>query len=226
MADGAAEIHLLRHRNQTNSPVTPVSQQVDPVPDWLKRCLGEDCFATAEGLWALQDSRLDDDRLSQIGEFPDLRWIDLRNTAVGDSGLVHLAGMEHLEQLTLAGTEISDAGIVHLCTLKSLRELDLANTDVSDKGLLRLASLRNLETLAVGNTRVTPAGIQQFLADKPGCSVDDDYREMPKMGGPVAEFQAPVDSMQQRSPNSLRPSCYCPLRGATNLLCTKCSCSP
>jgi hypothetical protein len=61
-----------------------------------------------------------------------IRYLNLRDTRVGDTGLKHLEGQKDLRDLDMSGTEISDAGLAHLKSLRGLKRLILAYTYVSD----------------------------------------------------------------------------------------------
>jgi hypothetical protein len=43
-----------------------------------------------------------------------LRYLELRDTQVGDAGLARLKGMTRLENLMLGGTQVTDKGLAHL----------------------------------------------------------------------------------------------------------------
>jgi hypothetical protein len=60
---------------------------------------------------SLADTAVTDDDLSLFGDFPFVQTLDLSNTAVGDRGLVHLAGLRALEELIVIDTGISGPGL-------------------------------------------------------------------------------------------------------------------
>ncbi len=55
----------------------------------------------------LADTRVTDDDLELFRDFPFVQTLDLSRTAVGDQGLVHLAGLQALERLIIVGCKIS-----------------------------------------------------------------------------------------------------------------------
>jgi Leucine-rich repeat (LRR) protein len=63
-----------------------------------------------------------------------LKILSLRNTGIGDSGLLHLRDLQDLEILDLTGTYVTDAVLELLRVLPKLRTLYLDDTDTSDAG--------------------------------------------------------------------------------------------
>ena len=62
-----------------------------------------------------------------------LQKLNLLNTKITDSGLVHLKGGTELQWLGLANTKVTDAGLVHLKGLTALQRLDRADSKASPK---------------------------------------------------------------------------------------------
>ena len=92
-------------------------------------------------------------------------WLDslgLDATAVGDAGLVRLAGLTSLRTLTLSRTTVTDAGLIHLQGMPGLSTLWLADTKVTDAGLTQLKGLTNLASLTLRGTKVTDAGVRSL----------------------------------------------------------------
>ena len=116
----------------------------------------------------LTDERLDQLNLYRHG---DLVYLNLSHNAIGDAGLVHLAGMRRLRSLNLTTTLIGDAGLVHIAKLRSLEELFLSRTDVGDAGLVHLGRLGGLRFLELNGTRVSPAGVAGLKRKLPGLVV-------------------------------------------------------
>jgi hypothetical protein len=56
---------------------------------------------------SLADTGVTDADLSLFRDFPGVQILDLSRTAVGDSGLAHLAGLDALEELIVIETRIS-----------------------------------------------------------------------------------------------------------------------
>ncbi|HSQ57533.1 MAG TPA: hypothetical protein VLM40_17560, partial [Gemmata sp.] len=65
----------------------------------------------------------------------DVRELDLVDTPVTDSGLIHLAGLRNLASLSL-GSGVTDAGLQQLARFKKLHSLSLVN-GVTDAGIAR-----------------------------------------------------------------------------------------
>lgn len=129
------------------------------VPSWLRRSLGDDCFADVV-LVILRDTKVSDDDLGVLKSFPKLESLDLSNTQITSRGMAHLEGLTNLQQLLLWETEIGDTGLKHLEGLAKLWLLVLDDTEVTDAGLKHLSGLTNLEEyLGLRRTQVTDAGL-------------------------------------------------------------------
>lgn len=77
---------------------------------------------------------------SVLRELPALRRLTLNGTLVGDDELGHLLP-EGVERLDLAHSAVGDAGLVHLAGVHSIRMLDLSRTQVSSQGVSWLSRL-------------------------------------------------------------------------------------
>lgn len=74
-----------------------------------------------------------DKDLETIGQFPELRELNLSFTNITDAGLPALLSLKSLKVLSLSGTKVTLAGIRKLASIKSLKELYCWNTEVKDK---------------------------------------------------------------------------------------------
>lgn len=84
----------------------------------------------------MANADVDNETLRLLGDFKELRELDLNDTQVTDSGLALLAALPALERLRLARTHISDAGFKkHLMPLPGLVELDLRGTRVTPESI-------------------------------------------------------------------------------------------
>jgi hypothetical protein len=91
----------------------------------------------------LQDAGLDDEELSNLAKFTELRRLRLSRNRITDRTVAAFASMPHLERLNLyANPGITDASVDALAALKSLRRLDIWRTKISEEGMARLRSLR------------------------------------------------------------------------------------
>lgn len=124
-----------------------------------------------------------DDDLRLLCELPDITYLSLSMTAIGDPGMRHVAclkklqvlnlyrcrvgddGVKHLKELDnlvhlAAGeTQITDGGLVHFRNMTQLDYLGLRANNVTDAGLVHLEKLTNLTGLYLGETRVTDKGL-------------------------------------------------------------------
>jgi hypothetical protein len=118
----------------------------------------------------LARSNADDALLAAAAKaLPHLNHLQLQQTAVGDAGLAHLAGLQYLEYLNLYGTKTSDAGLAHLAKLPRLRSLYLWQTATSPAGAAKFASQKpgilldqgaELDSMFAGTLALKPPTIQ------------------------------------------------------------------
>jgi len=73
-----------------------------------------------------------------LGDFVNLRRLQLKDSDADDASLTRLVDLPALEALNLVGTRVTDAGLQHVVGLDSLRELHLWNSGVSQAGVQRL----------------------------------------------------------------------------------------
>jgi hypothetical protein len=114
---------------------------------------------------------VDDSGLVRVGLFSSLIDLDVARTAVGDNGLVSIARLRGLKYLSLAGTHITDAGLSSLSRLSQLERLDLSGTAVTDHGMAHLRRTANLTFLNVENTGVTDRAIAALKQAHPKIDV-------------------------------------------------------
>ncbi len=103
---------------------------------------------------------------------PNLLWLDLGDTGIGDAELVFLKPLTHLEKLDLRHTRITDQGLIHLMAMTGLRQLVLVGTPVSDSGLYRLGGIKSLERIYLWGSKATPEGGKRLANSIPGCVVN------------------------------------------------------
>jgi hypothetical protein len=63
-----------------------------------------------------------------LGTFPNLRYVDLSNTAVTSRGLASLTNLAKLEALNLTATAVDDEGVLPFRHKKGLQHLYLFGT--------------------------------------------------------------------------------------------------
>lgn len=174
-----------------------IIQIEDGGPDWLRSVIGDSRMILFDRVVRIDfhDAKCDDRMLRFVGEFTDLRELNLSSTGITDRGLDHLHGLRHLTRLhlrdtnvtdeglshlasldgldllALSRTSITDAGLAHLTTLSKLTWLDLGDTAITDAGIVHLKLLTSLKSLSLGDTRVTEAGIQELKHALPTCTV-------------------------------------------------------
>ena len=90
---------------------------------------------------------------------PELRYLELRLTAVGDQGVSSIDTLRKLRNLELADTKVSELGLKFIGRVRSLRSLDLCGTRVTDNGLTSLYGLADLRSIYLESTAVTPKEI-------------------------------------------------------------------
>jgi Leucine-rich repeat (LRR) protein len=103
------------------------------------------------GDWALG-------HLADNGVTPNLQTLDLADTDVTDSGMIHIAKFKQLKHLSLFYCNISNNGLRHISKLEHLETLNLDSRDISDDGLRHLSQLKRLKSLDIFSGRITDSG--------------------------------------------------------------------
>ena len=119
----------------------------------------------------LQETATGNAGLVHLAGLTTVKEISLHQTKVTDAGLVHIKGLVNLEWLFLSDTQTADDGLVHLAGLKKLKVLGLSGTRVSDKGLVHLKKLKQLESLFLLRARTTDAGVKKLQQALPKCDI-------------------------------------------------------
>ena len=107
-------------------------------------------------------SKVIDEWLGILVNFPQLKRLDLTNARITDKGLKQLASLGNLQELTLYGTKVTDPAIGELAPLKSLRSLNLEGTHVTDASMKRLGQHPSLQELNLTSAHITDAGLKEL----------------------------------------------------------------
>ena len=102
--------------------------------------------------------RLTDAGFAHLARMPQLRELNVSNTAISDRNLSILRHLPKLERISLAWTAVTDVGAAHLASCDNLRSVDLTWTRTGDGAIRALAGKSKLADLATGNA-VTDSGV-------------------------------------------------------------------
>jgi eukaryotic-like serine/threonine-protein kinase len=112
-------------------------------------------------------ARVGDDGMAALATLP-LVDLDLKGTAVTDTGVRRLAGLTGLTSLQLTGRGISNDSVGTLAGFPKLNRLALINTRLDDAGLTRLTkALPELTALDLSETSVSNAGLKVVATNCP-----------------------------------------------------------
>ncbi len=128
-----------------------------PGLSWVSTVLGTD--KSGDVIWVNFRKTAMDKGLDYVGRLPNVRVLDVTDSAVTDDGLRNLRELISLNELHLGGTRITDAGLVHLKGLTQLSSLDVGRTRITDAGLVYLKRFPQLLSLDLADTGVTDAGL-------------------------------------------------------------------
>jgi Leucine-rich repeat (LRR) protein len=118
---------------------------------------------------------VNDQALSVIGKYTQLRRLNLWRDPVTSAGLVDLAGLTKIQWLNLDNTQIDDAGLPAIAGLPELAFLHLGSTVVSDAGMPALGPLKSLKKLVVTRTQVSEAGARSLMQTIDGLDIQLQY---------------------------------------------------
>jgi Leucine-rich repeat (LRR) protein len=147
-----------------NAPVrSPRLKLLDPVIDAHGQMTDEmlERVSHLEHVTSLRLSNskaLTDEGIRHLARMPQLRDLDLTQTAVTDRGLEVLRHLPNLESLSLIFTRVTDDGVNHLRDCKSLTRLDLMWTDTGDGAIRALSGKPRLSHFVSGNN-ITDNGL-------------------------------------------------------------------
>jgi len=97
--------------------------------------------------------------------------VDLENHDVHDSDLACLRSLPDVEFLNLSRTKVGDDGMKHLCGLKCLRLIDLQATQVGDRGIAHLQKLPQLKKINLVYTWASRSGVDAMMRERPNLEV-------------------------------------------------------
>ncbi len=103
---------------------------------------------------------LSENQLAQIGDFRDMKRLNLARTGLKDGDTNKLSALVALESLDLSGNKISYEALLGIRTLAGLQELNLEGIGSSAKGLETFRSLTALQSL---NLSRSGAGISDMM---------------------------------------------------------------
>jgi hypothetical protein len=115
-------------------------QRIDGVVDeppaylgWMVTLFGEHCFTDVTEIQICDDRRFTDADVRLLLAFPELKVLDLSETAITDVGLTRLASLEGLVGLDVSGTNVSQKSLRRLSRCSKLRELDIRDTKADNR---------------------------------------------------------------------------------------------
>jgi hypothetical protein len=134
-------------------------------------------LAALEGLTRLEHLDLRNSQVSGssllhcLGGLKQIRHLELSDTHVDDEALQWIGARADLEYLAIDGTRITDNGLASLRGCRNLQTLDIGNTDVSDAGLKFLEILSKLQAVRIDKTRATSAGVGELQNALPNAGI-------------------------------------------------------
>ncbi len=126
-----------------------------PVPDWLRRTLGDDLFFVVDDVNASFDYDISETDMAYLRALPSIKYLSLECTDTNEMVLKSLTHFPALTHLDLNSSTVTDAGVVHLRDVPTLEDLDLNDTIIGNSGIEALTGLRNLRRLCLDRTRIT-----------------------------------------------------------------------
>ncbi len=136
-----------------NTPYRTV-QQISATKPYIAVFLGSKKDFSVKDLTELKDvgnqvvsidignSKVKDDDLKSLRQFPHVQKLHLQNNAIGDEGVKHLKDLHFLDVLNLSGTKISAKSLDEISGWQNLKKLYLYNTTVSQESVKALKKSR------------------------------------------------------------------------------------
>ncbi|MCA9169973.1 MAG: hypothetical protein KDB23_19995 [Planctomycetales bacterium] len=146
---------------------TLIANANPPGPLWLRHLVGNEFFERVDSV-SLPESmsaEKNDAILAHLQNLPDVRGVNLTDTAVTNEGLSNFRNLKQLTGVNLptsypqVARQITDEGIGYFSELTEIRAFDLDHTSMTDSGLERLKNLTKLHTLSLNETKITDQGL-------------------------------------------------------------------
>ncbi len=131
----------------------------------------------------LSDTQIGDEILADLAAAPSLVRLSLSRTGVSDAGIRRLAGSAQMEFLLLDETRITDAGVASLKSMANLRWLSLRKTEITPGCLEVLEQFENMERLNLNHTAITGVQAQRLVERRPRLDCHCDKKEGPGVTG-------------------------------------------
>jgi len=178
-------LHFLPYFNVTDAGFATLSSLTNLKELRCEQCKidkrGLDPFVSLESL-DMSYSTFSNNSMAGLENMRNLRRLYLRDTAVTDEGLKHLAGLTKLEELDLYGAKVTDRGISYLKDLKELRKLILLGAPITDESIPVFAGMTHLRELNLYRSRVTNSGLARLGALHELSAVDLRYSRVTSGG--------------------------------------------
>lgn len=101
---------------------------------------------------------------SYWAHIPDINWLSLRKTRIGDSSLPMLLEKRDWVGIDLSFTQVTSDGVSKLAPLKQLNQLGLEQTNIDDAAIKPFAEHPSLQVLNLAGTHVTNASVDTLLS--------------------------------------------------------------
>jgi hypothetical protein len=134
----------------------------EPGPAWLRQIVGIEWLDPVVAIRFAGAPVSDADLIRLIEGLPELRYLELSHTAIGDRGVSNIDRLRQLRKLEMANTQIGDRALEAIGRVRLLRSLDLCDTRVTDNGLPLLYGLADLRSIYLESTAVTLDGMAKL----------------------------------------------------------------
>lgn len=110
------------------------------------------------------NKQLGDAAMDNLKYFPDLRFLDIGDTAIGDAGFQHIAQLKKLEKIMFGDTKVDDGGMVALANLGELGDVSFGRDNVTDTGMQYLTSCKKLASIDASETSITDKSMTSLVS--------------------------------------------------------------
>ncbi|MDA0194476.1 MAG: hypothetical protein O2887_05800 [Bacteroidetes bacterium] len=102
----------------------------------------------------------------------NITWMNLSGTSVQDDWLSDIGQFTNLTELRINNTQITNEGIKHLVALEHLEYLNVYATQLTDDAAESILQLSGLKKLYIWQTKITPEGAAEIMAAAPELKVE------------------------------------------------------